>query len=133
MDSFSFSQTSVTNNKSRSQLPKKVWTLQEENELIVGLKELVSRGWKCDNGFKTGYLMALETHIMEIIPGTDIKSEPHIHSKIHVWKKQYSTLRTILTRSGFGWNDTSNVLEVIDDQVWNEYVKVGLSNYKLHQ
>lgn len=128
MDSFSGSQLSV-NHKSRSLIQRKVWTTQEELELIVGLKELVARGWKCDNGFKTGYLVALEQHLRSRIPETDIKSDPHIHSKIHVWKRQYGSLSTMLSRSGFGWNDAANVLEVADDQVWNEYVKVGVTYY----
>lgn len=102
--------------------------MQEEHELLVGLKEIVSRGMKCDNGFKTGYLGMLENHLAQQFPCTDLKAEPHIHSKIHVWKKQYGCLSTMMSRSGFGWNDTVNIVEVASDQVWEDYVKVCVVN-----
>lgn len=99
--------------------------MEEEQQLLLGLKKAVSKGWKFENGFKTGYLGVLEQHVAQHFPNTDIKADPHIASKIHVWKKNYGTLATMLTRSGFGWNDTTHIIEVVDDQVWADYVKVG--------
>lgn len=124
MESYSLSQKSV-NAKSRAQPSRRTWSVEEEQQLILGLKEAVSCGWKSDNGFKTGYLGVLEQHMAQHFPSTVIKADPHIASKIHVWKKNYGTISTMLTRSGIGWNDTSNVIEVADDQVWADYVKVG--------
>lgn len=124
MDCTSQSQRSVTN-KARSQTARRVWTVQKEQELIVGLKELVTRGLKCDNGFKTEYLTVLEQHLAAHCPGCELKSDAHIASKIHVWKRNYGILSTMLSRSGFGWNDTSHIIEVTDDQIWKEYVQVG--------
>lgn len=124
MESYSVSQKSVS--QSTHSVPtRRVWTVQEENQLLVGLKEIVSRGWKTDNGFKTGYLGALEEHMRSHFNGCDLKVDPHIASKIHVWKKNYGSLSTMLSRSGFGWNDTAQIIEVENDQVWNEYCKVG--------
>lgn len=125
MDNFSESQKSV---KERKKIPttRRIWSTPEEEQLIVGLREIVSRGMQCDNGFKTGYLAFLESHMARQFPGTDLKSEPHIHSKIHVWKKHYSTLNTMMSRSGFGWNDRANMIEVASDQVWEDYVKVSI-------
>ncbi|KAL0347870.1 UNVERIFIED_CONTAM: hypothetical protein Scaly_1803000 [Sesamum calycinum] len=77
------------NNKDRSG-PRRTWTLVEEEALINGLKSLVSSGWKCDNGFRNGYLAQLEAHLKRAFPQCDLKAEPHINSKLHVWKRQYS-------------------------------------------
>lgn len=127
MESYSCSKKSVAP-KSLSQPARKTWTTQEEQQLILELKEAISRGWKSDNGFKTGYLGVLEQHMAQHFPNTDIKADPHISSKIHVWKKNYGSLSKMTSMSGFGWNDTAHMIVVADDQVWDYYVKVGYSN-----
>ncbi|XP_012836526.1 PREDICTED: uncharacterized protein LOC105957141 [Erythranthe guttata] len=106
---------------------RRCWTVLEEQTLILGLKDIVSRGWKCENGFKTGYLGTLEQYMVQKFPGTDLKASPHIHSKIHVWKKHYGALSTMLSRSGFGWNDSNNTIDVVDDQVWQDYIKTDVN------
>ncbi|KAL0309140.1 UNVERIFIED_CONTAM: hypothetical protein Sradi_5856300 [Sesamum radiatum] len=62
------------NNKDRSG-PRRTWTLVEEEALINGLKSLVSSGWKCDNGFRNGYLAQLEAHLKRAFPQCDLKAE----------------------------------------------------------
>lgn len=114
--------------KTRTSGTRRTWTTNEEHCLMHALKELVSLGWKADNGFKTGFLTALEQAMLKQFPSSDLKGEPHIHSKIHVWKKHYGCLSTMLTRSGFGWNNTSHTIDVPDDNVWNEFVKVRFSS-----
>ncbi|KAL8492913.1 hypothetical protein ACS0TY_024200 [Phlomoides rotata] len=54
-----------------------------------------------------------------ILPGTDIVTNPHINSKIHVWKKEYSTLSDLLSKSGIGWNSTTPMIDVEDEGVWD--------------
>ncbi|KAL8458230.1 hypothetical protein ACS0TY_035931 [Phlomoides rotata] len=66
---------------------RRVWTYAEETKLINALQDLVVKGLKCDNGFKSGYLMILENNLTNKFPRTDLKGELHINSKIHVWKK----------------------------------------------
>ncbi|KAL0361755.1 UNVERIFIED_CONTAM: hypothetical protein Sradi_3860000 [Sesamum radiatum] len=61
--------------------------------------------------------------MVKLFPSSDIKADPHIQSKIHVWKKTYGSIVSMLTRSGFGWNDATNMV-VVDDDVWENYVKV---------
>ncbi|KAL8489678.1 hypothetical protein ACS0TY_025541 [Phlomoides rotata] len=61
-----------------------VWTFVEECELMNALKELVSKGHKCDNEFRSGYLLLLENMLGIKFPGSDLKGEPHINSKIHL-------------------------------------------------
>ncbi|KAK4411901.1 hypothetical protein Sango_0263100 [Sesamum angolense] len=71
------------NNKDRSG-PRRTWSLVEEEALINGLKSLVSSGWKCDNGFRNGYLAQLEAHLKRAFPQCDLEAEPHINSKLHI-------------------------------------------------
>ncbi|KAL2232405.1 UNVERIFIED_CONTAM: hypothetical protein Sindi_1420500 [Sesamum indicum] len=92
-----------------------MWTILEEERLVAGLKNLIVTGWKCNNGFRNGYLGQLEAYIAKSFPTADIKAEPHITSKLHMWKKQYSTLSTMLTRSGLGWDEQQNMVTVEDD------------------
>lgn len=112
--------------KKRTHTPRRTWTGPEEEQLLLGLKECVANGLKCDNGFRTGYLAALEQHLNNQFPGTDLKADPRILSKIHVWKKQFSTLSTMMGMSGFGWNDRTCQIVVDSDQVWEAYVRVSM-------
>ncbi|KAL8556341.1 hypothetical protein ACS0TY_003960 [Phlomoides rotata] len=66
---------------------RQIWTYPEEMKLVCALKELVVKGKKCDNGFKSGYLLLLENMLANKFSGTDLKGDSYINSKIHVWKK----------------------------------------------
>lgn len=124
-----YSQQSHPNSSStkRTHNTRRSWTIEEEDALINGLKDLVASGLKSDNGFKPGYLPALDKHMNNRFPGTDLKADPHILSKIHVWRRQYGSLSTMLSRSGFGWNDDTCQIVVCDDDVWRQYVMVRMS------
>ncbi|GER34485.1 translationally-controlled tumor protein homolog [Striga asiatica] len=103
---------------------RRVWNEDEERALIQGLRDLVARGWKCDNGFRNGYTTILEQHMQQMFPGTSIRAEPHISSKITVWKKNYGLLLGMLGTSGFEWSETGNMLTVKNADIWKAYVKV---------
>ncbi|KAK6122235.1 hypothetical protein DH2020_044023 [Rehmannia glutinosa] len=103
---------------------RRSWTVEEEHVLLHALKELVAQGFKCDNGFKSGYQNMLEHSMKQAFPGTTLRSTPHISSKIHVWKKDYGSISMILSRTRFRWNDSSNTLTVKEDIFWDEYVKI---------
>lgn len=90
--------------------------------------EIIATGWKAENGFRVGYLQTLEQLMVKHFPGTDIKATPHIHSKIHVWKKNHGSLVSMLVRSGIGWNDETKMIEATDD-AWEMYVKVRVVCY----
>ncbi|KAL8545833.1 hypothetical protein ACS0TY_005814 [Phlomoides rotata] len=55
--------------------------------------------------------------------GTNLKEEPHINSKIHVWKRQYVCLRNMLGISGVGLNSTTFHVEALPE-VWEAQIKV---------
>ncbi|KAL8459976.1 hypothetical protein ACS0TY_031763 [Phlomoides rotata] len=98
---------------------RRCWTKVEEDALIQCLTDIVSDGWKAENGFKAGFQRELEKGVRKLLPGTDIVANPHINSKIHVWKKEYSALSDVLSKSGIGWNSTTSMLDVEDEGVWD--------------
>ncbi|KAL8507684.1 hypothetical protein ACS0TY_018284 [Phlomoides rotata] len=101
----------------------RMWTFGEECELMCALKDLVVKGNECDNGFRSGYLLLLENKLVAKFPGTDLKGEPHINSKIHVWKRQYACLRAMLGNSGIGLNSTTYHVDALP-KFWENYIKV---------
>ncbi|KAL8533459.1 hypothetical protein ACS0TY_009737 [Phlomoides rotata] len=54
----------------------------------------------------------------KLLPCTDLVANPHINSKIHVWKKEYGSLSDLLSKSGIGWNSMTQTIDVIDETVW---------------
>lgn len=105
---------------------RRIWTEREEEILAASLVELVARGWKSDNGFRSGYLAKIEDNIRAEFPKTDIKGQPHIVSKMSAWKKNYISLRSILSRSGVGFNADGDYKIDINDDQWEQVVRVRL-------
>ncbi|KAL8512798.1 hypothetical protein ACS0TY_019071 [Phlomoides rotata] len=87
------------------------WSKLEEEALISCLIDIVNDGWKAKNGFKK--------KMRKMLPGTGIVANPQINSKIHVWKKEYGALSDLLLKSGIGWNSTTSMIEVSDEDVWD--------------
>ncbi|KAG8386823.1 hypothetical protein BUALT_Bualt03G0189000 [Buddleja alternifolia] len=71
-------------------LTRRCWTPDDEKVLANALKDLPVRGYKANNGFKSGYQMLLEQ---------------------------------AMSRSGFGLNDTTNMITVENEDSWNNFVK----------
>ncbi|KAL8470896.1 hypothetical protein ACS0TY_033465 [Phlomoides rotata] len=86
--------------KGKASRGRRSWSRVEEDALIGCLIDIVNDGWKADNGFKAGFQRELEKGMRKIFPGTDLVANPHINSKIHVWKKEYSALNDLLSKSG---------------------------------
>lgn len=105
---------------------RRIWTIREEETLLSALKDLVSQGWKSDNGFKPRYLNRLEDALKKADPRTDLKANPHINSKITIWKKNYYILSQILSQSSVGFNLTGNFKIDCEDGVWADIVKVNM-------
>ncbi|KAL0441050.1 UNVERIFIED_CONTAM: hypothetical protein Sradi_0043900 [Sesamum radiatum] len=106
---------------------RRTWTQREEEVLVNALRTIVTTGWKCENGFRAGYLNQLEAIMCKQLPNTDIRAEPHINSKIHVWKRHYGTLMCMMGNSGFGWDDNRSMITVDSQDVWDEYCKIDAS------
>ncbi|KAL8456468.1 hypothetical protein ACS0TY_034617 [Phlomoides rotata] len=82
---------------------------------------------RAENGFRAGFQRELEQGMRQKLPWTDIVANPHINSKIHVWKKEYGTLSDILSKSGIDWNCTTSMIEVEDEFVWEGYHRAYLN------
>ncbi|KAL8473199.1 hypothetical protein ACS0TY_030140 [Phlomoides rotata] len=64
--------TGVGVSKKGSGGTRRVWAQHEEKVLMDALKDLVVKGQKSDNGFRTGYLTKLEIALRKAFPGTDL-------------------------------------------------------------
>nr|KAJ0207690.1 hypothetical protein LSAT_V11C500291910 [Lactuca sativa] len=86
---------------------KHTWTTEEDAKLIEALLELLVSGkyGGTDNGFKPGYLKAVQQLLDVSLLNSGLKVEPHIKS------------------SGFAW-DTDKCCVTADVEVWDEYIKI---------
>ncbi|KAK9128576.1 hypothetical protein Syun_017373 [Stephania yunnanensis] len=81
---------------------------------------MVSLGvYKCDNGFKPGYLNHLEEMLRKSCPTSGIKVKPHIESKVNVLKRQWSMVNDMIMGikhgfSGFGFDSNTNMMTALD-------------------
>lgn len=104
---------------------KRVWTAQEENELIDILLEMNDSGWKVDTGHKSGYLSHIEKELSKRLPHAQIKADPHIQSKVKTLKKMLSYILDIQQfGSGFGWDEEKKMV-VGDREQFMGWAKVS--------
>ncbi|KAL0340092.1 UNVERIFIED_CONTAM: hypothetical protein Sradi_4526000 [Sesamum radiatum] len=102
---------------------RRTWT-QHEEVLVNVLRTIITMGWKSEDGFRSGYLSQLESIMCKHFPNKDIRAGPHINSKIHVWKKYYKTLSGMMSKNGFGWDDSRCMIAVNSQDIWDEYCKI---------
>ncbi|KAL8489186.1 hypothetical protein ACS0TY_025182 [Phlomoides rotata] len=102
---------------------RRVWSQREEKVLITALKDLVAKGQKMDNGFRTDYLSKLEDALRKAFTGTDLQETPNITSKITTWRRHYSSIVSAkMIATGVGFNTTPNQLECTND-LWEAIMK----------
>ncbi|CAA0819957.1 Unknown protein, partial [Striga hermonthica] len=101
---------------------RRVWSPAEENALVDILKDMVNEGWRADNGFRQGYNFEIERRLKLKFPNCSLRADPHISSKIHVWRKNYMSVSLIKGKSGFGWNEITKTFSCEDD-VWIAWLK----------
>ncbi|KAG6411726.1 hypothetical protein SASPL_129810 [Salvia splendens] len=109
--------------RARGDRTRRSWSAREEEVLMWTLKDHVARGWKSDNGFRSGYLTRIEEVLNREFPKSGIKGTPHVNSKICQWKKSYNSLGLILGRSGVGFNVNEDYKIDCDDDQWSQIVK----------
>ncbi|GFY94963.1 hypothetical protein Acr_10g0003480 [Actinidia rufa] len=82
---------------------RRFWTKREEEFLMGCMKDLFNQDtkWKLDCGqFKGGFYGVCEKKTIRAFPGTDLRANPHIESKIKMWRRQYNLLQDVLKTSG---------------------------------
>ncbi|KAL0281817.1 UNVERIFIED_CONTAM: hypothetical protein Sradi_7283900 [Sesamum radiatum] len=65
----------------------------------------------------------LEQLLRKKCPESGFKSDSHISSKIHVWKRTYACITVMLARSGFRWNKSIQMI-IVSDEVFDSYAKI---------
>ncbi|KAI8539112.1 hypothetical protein RHMOL_Rhmol09G0155700 [Rhododendron molle] len=121
MESEGTSQSERTSRKRKHD--RRLWTFAEEQALLAAMMESICDKYRAHNGFKPGYFNEVEKELKKILPGTTLKAQPNIESKVKNWKVQYAVILDITRLSGFGWNHTTNSIVVDDENVWKEYEK----------
>nr|KAJ0224463.1 hypothetical protein LSAT_V11C100049910 [Lactuca sativa] len=106
---------------------KHTWITEEDAKLIEVFLELNVSGkyGGADNGFKHGYLKAVQQLLDIRLPNSGLKAEPHIKSRMKTWKNHFNIMRDMAygtNTSGFGW-DTDKCYVTADAEVWDEYIK----------
>ncbi|OMO86714.1 hypothetical protein COLO4_20957 [Corchorus olitorius] len=105
---------------------KHVWTPDKDVVLVSLLVDISNDSkWRADNGtFRTGYLTELERRMQERIPGCQVKGQPHISSRIKLWKRQYGEILVMMgdKGSGLGWNEKDKCIRREND-VWESWLQ----------
>nr|KAJ0192107.1 hypothetical protein LSAT_V11C800452000 [Lactuca sativa] len=102
-------------------------TTKEDAKLIEALLELHVSGkyGGANNGFKPGYLKAVQQLLDVSLPNFGLKAEPHIKLRMKIWKNHFNIVHDMVygtKTSGFGW-DTDKCCVTANVEVWDEYIK----------
>ena len=82
--------------------------------------------WKLDCGqFKGGFYGECEKKIICAFPGTDLRANPRIESKIKMRRSQYNLLQDMLKTNEFGQDDIDKIILMDSDDMWDNYVRVN--------
>ncbi|XP_031381447.1 uncharacterized protein LOC116196064 isoform X2 [Punica granatum] len=101
---------------------RRVWTAEEENSLFDALEDLIGRGMRAENGFfKPGYMSMVERALEAKCPGSGLKCNPHIESKMKNLKKLYHLIADIREQSGLGWDSERNCILIDCEDSWQAY------------
>jgi len=112
------------NSQLRKGKNKRFWTKEEEWALIHSLLELrADPQYKAEGGFKTGYLVKLESMMNAKYPGSGLKANPHIDSKTKWFRDKYNVLNEMFRTSGFSWDDTTKMIKC-ERQSYDDFCKV---------
>ncbi|KAL6495251.1 hypothetical protein OROGR_030677 [Orobanche gracilis] len=103
---------------------KRFWSTGEDKVLVAALHELSNDPhWKCENGFRNGYMVRLEEMIGKVLPGCGLKVVPHIDSRLKTLVGKYRAILEMLKNSGFKWDDERKMISV-EKSVYDDYCKV---------
>ncbi|KAK9143106.1 hypothetical protein Syun_012506 [Stephania yunnanensis] len=104
-----------------SKTSRRKWSHAEDVALVNAMVEMVASGvYKCDNGFKPGYLTKVEEALKTTCSNLGIKARPHIESRLKSLKKDWFIVNDVICgirhgTSGFGFDSTSNMVTAPED------------------
>ncbi|KAL5541119.1 hypothetical protein UlMin_043405 [Ulmus minor] len=102
------------------------WTAEEDEKLIEALLEMHNEGrYKAEGNFEPGHLNAVEKYLEAKLPSCDLKSKPHIESRMKTLKAQFYVVHEMLTGpsfSGFGW-DSDRKMAIAEKPIWDAYLQ----------
>ncbi|KAI8535033.1 hypothetical protein RHMOL_Rhmol10G0143600 [Rhododendron molle] len=98
------------------------WRKSEEDALMKCMLSEAAERWKAENGFKTGYFTHLQKELHKVLPGCNLKANPHIDSKVRHWKSVWARIVDITNLSGYGWDAVNKRIDV-EQAVWDAYLK----------
>ena len=82
---------------------RRVWSREEEEALLIILEDVLAWGQRCDtSSFKSGTISIIERQLANMCPQSNLRVNPHIESKLKMWKKHYSIVYDMLNKSEFG-------------------------------
>ncbi|KAH7854849.1 hypothetical protein Vadar_018392 [Vaccinium darrowii] len=104
---------------------RRLWRVKEEEALLGCMLDCICDKYKADNGFKAVYFVLVEKELQKALPGTTLKAQPNIESKVKNWKEKYGVIADTIKLSGFSWNHGTKSIEVDDESVWEAYEKAN--------
>ncbi|XP_058209908.1 uncharacterized protein LOC131322564 isoform X2 [Rhododendron vialii] len=116
--------TAQSQTSGKEKQARRLWTHKEEECLLAAMMECICDKYRGQPGFKPGYFNEVKKELRKKLPGTTLKAQPNIESKVKNWKEKYSLIFDITRISGFGWNYATNSIQVDSQEVWNEYEKI---------
>ena len=111
---------------------KRKWKEEEDDALIEVLKDLVNGGtsFKADNGFKPGFLNTIAEKLKAKLPESNLKAQPHVHSRLQHCKGIYNVDHDMVVGSytrGF-WMGPKNKVSSGRERSLKAYGKVSSFN-----
>nr|XP_028950035.1 uncharacterized protein LOC103425109 isoform X2 [Malus domestica] len=114
--------SSQINEKSK-RASRRVWTNEEEDALLGILEDLVANGHRVNRAFIPGTMTIIENALRNLCPGSALKANPHIESKIKKLKKQFRLVYDMVNNTGFGWNKVKKCVRVDSEETWKAYLQ----------
>ncbi|KAL8491410.1 hypothetical protein ACS0TY_023153 [Phlomoides rotata] len=97
-------------------------TADPTNGILQNRNERGRRGWS----LREEQVLSAAMKRIQVLPNTDLKPEPHINSRITVWKKNYHSIFEMLKHTGVGLDSTTYMVDATDEQ-WDAFIKRDLN------
>ena len=111
---------------------KRFWSVEEDKVLVNASSELAAdTHWRCEAGFRNGYMNRLEEVIGKTLPSCGLKATLHIDSRLKTLVAKFRAISQMLSTSGFAWDDEKKMISV-ERAVYDEYCKVCITCHPLN-